>query len=332
MLILLGLSSCKKRILHDEFTNIAMVPVAIDWSKSNLKVEDISRVTVRVFPHDGSPAYDFVMQESTTNDVIPLVRGKYSFVIFNETTDADDWNSLVFKNEDAYSTFMVTTKDDTFKGLYTKVDQDVIRKSPDDLAVFSIDQFEVTQEMILYTTTLSKVGNTKVEQAMSELVTIVPVSVVKHINIVARVVNLVSAKKSSGAIRGAVGAIQMSTGKPIEVPVTHVFIMNGRQYDRPEAPKDGTIGALVSIFDPLNVENLKADLVLDFQLHGDTVTPTEVFDITNDLKTDKSDISISVGGQVEGRPGDRPIVLPSVPLSGDSIGIDDWDDIIVPLR
>lgn len=325
MLMLLGFSGCERRPLLDE-AGIAMVPVHIDWSKSNLKIEDISRVTVRVFPHDGSPAYNFVMQESKTDDVIPLVVGKYSFVIFNETTDPDDWNSLVFQNEDKYETFMVTTADDPFDGLFTKAEGDIIRKSPDPLAVFSIDEFEVTPEMVNNTRALSR-GT----QETTQLTQVVPVSVVKYVSVIARVINLVSAKRSSGAITGAVGAIKLSTRKPIGAFVTHVFIMNGRKYDNPDAPKDGTIGASIAIFDPSNVENLKADLMLDFELYGGFTHPTEGFDITSDLKTNKNEVSIAVGGLVEGRPGDSPIVLPVAPVGGGNVGVDDWEDVEVPL-
>lgn len=327
MLMLLGVSGCERRHVLGKVGTIAMVPVHIDWSKSGLKIEDISRVTVRVFPHNGSPAYNFVMQESKTDDVIPLVVGKYSFVIFNETTDPNDWNSLVFENADKYEAFMVTTADDSFKGLFSKVQGDIIRKSPDPLAVFSIDEFEVTPQMVSDNSAL-----TGGAQEITPLTDVVPVSVVKHIRIIARVVNLVSAQKSSGAIKGAVRSIQMSTRKPIEAPVNNVFIMNGRKYDNPAAPKDGTIGALVTIFDPSNVENLKADFCLDFLLYDGSATPTEVFDITSDLKTDNDEVSVELGGMVEDRPHDRPIILPVVPMAGDNIGVDDWSDVVIPLQ
>lgn len=342
ILLLLGVSGCQRRPLLDEAGSIAMVPLHIDWSQSSLKIEDISRVTVRVFPHDGSPAYNFVMQESKTDDVIPLAIGKYSFVIFNETTDPDDWNSLVFQSTDKYETFVVTTAQDPFKGLFAKTKGDIIGKSPEALAVFSIDEFEVTAQMANYTRALSRGGHskaqlrgesvTKIESEMTRLTQVAPVSVVKHISIMVRVVNLVSAKKSSGTITDVVRSVQMSTRRSTQTTTNHVFILNGRQYDNPDAPKDGTIGASVAIFDPSTVENLKADLRLDFLLHDGSTPPTESFDITGDLKTDKNEISIALGGLVVGRPGDREIILPQVKVTSGNIGVDDWSEIVVPLK
>lgn len=313
LLLFIGSTGCNRRPLKDEGGNIAKVPVQIDWSKSNLDIENISRVTVRVFPHDGSPAYDFVMQESKTTDILPLAVGKYSLVIFNETTDPNDWKALTFAGADKYETFVVNTSEDAFRGLYSKADGNVIRKLPDALAAWSIDEFDVTPAMV--GAALSNVS-----------ISVAPVPVVKHIKILARVVNLVSAKKSSGAINGASGGIQLSTRKPTNELVTHIFIMNGRQYDDPAAPKDGTIGASIVLFDASSLENLQSKLLIDFLLHDETSVPTEVFDIASELKSDKPVIEISVGF------GDRKIILPAFPIGGQGVGVDEWDEIITPLE
>lgn len=331
---------CCRRPLREDYGVLAMVPIHIDWSKSNLNVDNISRVTVRVFPHDGSPAYDHIMQSSITDDVLPLRLGTYSFVVFNETIDPDDWYTLKFMGTEKYETFVVTTYPDEFKGLYTKSDASKVNKSPDHLSSWSLDEFDVTQDMIIYNSPLANSQSTKVplkadamakvEQQLTKVSSITPVPVTRELNILAYVKNLVSAKRSSGALSGAVGEIQLSTRLPTSTRVAHIFIMNGRVYDNPKEPKHGTIGANITIFDHFNDENHKVDFTLDFMLHNGDIVPSYVFDVTEELKVDKPVIDLRFGFLDGLYPDDKEIILPVIKETG-SVEVDGWDDVIISL-
>lgn len=344
LMLLLGtclLLGCKRRPLEDA-GNVAMVPFSIDWSRSGLDVSKMHRATIRVFPHDGSPAYDFRLQEDLTQVEVPLAVGKYSFVIFNETTDTEDWKRLVFTGLDKYDQFAVTAIQDTFKGLYTKADESIVLKTPEAIAAWSLDEFEVTREMIIHIRNRAKSGNTEaefvtqdqqanlMEKMLGKVTNITPLSVVKTLNILARVENLVSAQRSSGAISGATQGIRFCDRKATAGGATHIFVMNGREYDDPVFPKHGTIRASILVFNVENVENAKYELTIDFLLHNGKLHPSQVFDITKNVTQNLIEININVGFNTGDNPSDHPIVLPEG-IDGGDVAVDEWDEVIVPI-
>lgn len=334
-------SSCRRQI-EDEVGRVAKVPLTINWSKSNVDVTQMHRVSVWVFPHDGTTPYDIRLQGDVTQGILELPIGKYSLVVFNETVDPTDWTGLRFVGKEQYATFCALTDLDDFRGIYTSAKTDatteLFRKSPERLASWSVDEFEVTADMVVYTRDLlidqsspsyDASARDEVVKELNKLEQIVPMPRVKVVSITARVQNLVSAQKASGAIKGAVAGINLSTGKAVLEPVTHMFVLNGRTYDDSANPGHGTLGAVVNVFDVLGADLFKFDLHTDFLLHNG-VMHNQVFDITSDLKKEQANIIINVGFNVPGSPDDE-IHLPVIPESAGAIDVDKWQDVIVPI-
>lgn len=337
--VLLFSGSCR-RPTEDEVGRVAKVPLTIDWSQSNIAVDEIHRVSVWVFPHDGTTPYDIRLQGDVTQGILELPMGKYALVVFNETVDPTDRPGLRFVGREQYTTFCAVTAPDDFRGIYTQTEPDgtLFRKSPERLASWSLDEFEVTADMVVYTRDLlvgqpaapyQASAREAVTQELSKLHRIVPKPRVKVVAITARVQNLVSAQKASGAIKGAVVGVNLSTGQAVLEPVSHIFVLNGRKYDDPTNPGHGTLGAVVHVFDVVGADRFAFELHTDFLLHNGVIH-NKVFDITPDLKKEAVHIFINVGFNASGRSDDE-IPLPIIPESAGAIEVDQWKDVIVPI-
>lgn len=322
LLFMIFVSSCQRRPLEDEIGDLARIPIHIDWSQSALDMTTVHSVSIWFFPKDGTPSFEYRFDGNLTDREVFLPIGSYSIVAFNETVDAS-WSSLEFLGSDKYETFRVAARADTFRGLDSRVEESDIRKSPDALAAWSRDRFEVSPEMI-YATTM----NSRVEEVAAEhRIDIKMKSMTKAVKITAYVQNLTSARRCSGTLSGVTGSILLSTGGVYSGKVAHVFIMNNRVYDEKNI-HNGYIHANFFVFS--TSDEGKKVLQIDFELTDGKFAAPDPFDITNQIEPALPQVEVNVGAGVEGEEEDHPIILPEVEVNGD-VGVDDWHNQFIPI-
>lgn len=328
------LVGCERRPLEDEMGSLASVPFTFDWSKSGLDESEMHRASICFFPHDGSASFAWHMQGDLTKASVPLSVGKYSIIVFNETTDEWDWERIAFEGKEKYETFHVYAVKDNFKGLYTRADESDIRKTPEALASWSLDEFEVTPDMIAYTrgTKSRSINQDVVGKSLESVSGITPKPLTLSVHVTAYVHNLKSAVRCSAALSGATGKVSLATGRPVPGSVTHIFIMNNRKYDS-EGSLNGTIEANLLLFKFVE-EDIKNSLELNFELHDGTVTDPEIFDISDQIDKEKTTIEVNIGikeKDPDNPEADRPIVLPLIEVDND-VKVDDWKPVDIPIN
>lgn len=317
-------AGCQRRPLEDELGDLALVPIHIDWSESALDMTTTHNVSVWFFPHDGSSSFEYRYEGNLTDMEARLPKGGYSIIVFNETVDFN-WTSLQFEGSDKYETFRVSARPDTFRGLNARGPEMDARKSPDALAVWSTDKFEVSPEMVRATAMGSRAGNTDSSQRID--VTLKPLT--KIVKITAYVQNLTSALRCSGTLTGAVGEVMLSSSKACLENVAHMFIMNDRIYKK-ENPNNGYIHANILVFSASS--DIKNTLTIDFQLTDGKTSSPDSFDVTEKVTQDLQEVEVKVGADAGGPADekDHPIVLPEVDVGGDmGVGVDDWQDNLI---
>lgn len=322
LLLILLVSSCKRRPLEDEMGDLARVPIHIDWSQSELDVTKVHNVSIWFFPYDGSPSFEQRFDGNLTDMEVLLPSGSYSIIVFNEAVDFS-WSSLEFLDRDKYATFRVAARAGTFRGLDSRVEVSDIRKSPDALASWSKDCFVVSPEMIYATAMDSRVEDIDPSHRID--VTMKPIT--KAVKITAYVQNLTSAARCSGTISGVTSSILLSTGEVYSNNVAHVFIMNNRIYDT-NKPNDGYIHANFFIF--RRTDEGKKVLQIDFELTDGKFESPEPFDITKHIFPIQPQVDVNVGTGVDGDEENHPIVLPDAKVNSD-VGVDNWQNEIIPI-
>lgn len=320
LLSMIFVSSCQRRPLEDEIGDVARVPIHVDWAQSELEIAKVHNISLWFFPHDGGPSFEHRMDGNLTDGEVQLPAGSYSIVAFNEAVDFD-WASLEFLGSDKYETFRVAACRDDFRGMNSRAEDDDVRRSPDALASWSCNRFEVTQEMIRMTS----MGSRAEDLGPTSKIPVVLKSLTRAVAIKAYVQNLTSARLCSGTLSGVVGEVMLSTGKAWKNNVSHIFVMNNRKYDE-DNPFNGYIHANLFVFNTSTDEHKM--LQIDFELNDQTKDSSEPFDVTTKVDEDKPKVDVIVGSGI--KPEDPPIVLPEVGISGD-VNVDGWEDNQIPI-
>jgi hypothetical protein len=322
--------------LYDELNYTALIPVRIDWSASGLSMSEMHRASVWFFPKNNSAPLEYRLEGNLTYREIEVPVGVYSVLVFNETVDAGDWNTITFTGTRRYDTFAAMSVPDAVRGFYTRSEALPLIKSPEPLAAWSLDHFEVTLEMVRLTHTVIRKQETPgtrnpLEIEVPELTEIKPLPRFERMTITARVANLVSSMQVTGTIDGMAGGVYLVSGEKIPAVSAHAFILNGRLYD--DNKKDGTTTRTFNTFGCLSSSVVRNTLDLDFMLTDGTFHPRQNFDATKLITMVPNTLiptkSITVGYDL--RAGDHPIPLPSVDVDA-GITVNDWDEVIVPLK
>ena len=325
LMIALVFSACELRILEDDFMETALIPVRIDWSVSGVAVEEIHRASVWLFPQEGGTPLEYRLESDVTYREIAVPVGVYSALIFNETIDPTDWNSLAFTGTKGYETFAAVNVPQSSIGFYERSNDLPLIGSPDAIAAWSLDRFEVTPEMIERTRPLTR-HKTDPKDVVSDLTVAKPTPRFERVVITAFVTNLKSAKQATGTIDGINSGVYLATGKRMTKPAVQAFILNGRVYDG----NDGTTTRTFNIFGKTKEQHI----VLDFLLTNNELHPREEFDVTNLTVTQTIDNVnthfINVGYGIF--PGDHLITLPEGDMDPETITVDEWNEVIIPIK
>lgn len=227
----LSLMACERRPLEDISEVSSLVPVKIDWSNSGLSVSPadgddyVHRVSLRFFPKDGSAAFDRYLEGNVTEGSIDVPPGSYSVVVFNEAIDDPYWSgALTFTDVNDYSKFAanVAGDDASVYSFYQPFSSEKIVTAPLSLASWSLDNFEITPQML-------QTENLSAEPMTTALTSIVMRRLTYNVNVTANVENLVSAQLIQGAVRGFSNKVYMASGATEEAPSTHIFTFDIRK-------------------------------------------------------------------------------------------------------
>ncbi|MFI3322780.1 MAG: DUF5119 domain-containing protein [Rikenellaceae bacterium] len=145
---------CKRQPLEEPYQYLAYIPISIDWSKSDLLSDNIYNVSVVFYSKDGDEPIEIISGDENFL-VAQLPVGQYSTLIYNETVN--DIGGVIFENSDSYDGISAKLIKDISAGssyiYYAPTDSDNFAFSHEQIATWSLDDFEVTEQMVKYTRT-----------------------------------------------------------------------------------------------------------------------------------------------------------------------------------
>ncbi len=347
--IIVGLSTaCQRRSLKDADYNTAVIDVKIDWSESNIPItpddptggEHVHRVSLRFFPHDGSPVFDRYLEGNIFEGTVEVPMGKYDVVVMNESVNDVYWRDAItfsdindFDNMSATINPMATADITARFPFYTPEDGERVIIEPLRLASWSIRDFDVTSDLVIASRSTRGTRGTRsetraeTEAALNALTKIVMKRLTCNVNVTAHVTNLVSAQALYTAAKGFADKVYIASGTTAQSPSTYLFTLNGRVMD--DNGLDGTTRRTFLSFgrspqDGASEYTITMDIALvTGELHtGDG--PLE-FDVTDQVLSniDLVDIDLDLtneGGSIE------------LPYVEGGIFVGDWGDEVIDLN
>ncbi len=322
-------TACVRRPLEDDFGVTALIPVRIDWSRSNISPNEgrgndyVHRVSLRFFPKDGSAAFDCYLELDVTEGEIEVPVGDYSVVVFNESVYDVYWEDAIeFGDVDSYEGFSATIiSDDAAKyPLYHPLEDEELIVEPFRLASWSLDDFTVTKETVTRTRSTRGSPSDDPNAPENALTGIVMRALTHNVNVSAHVENLSSAQLLQGAIRGFSRKVYMASGETAPAPATHLFKLNSRVWDA-GSNKNGTVSKNFLSFGPLPSVGeywLNVDAVfIDGTVHDEEL----LWDVTQQVIAHPKDaIDLNIGLDIE------------LPLITEGIFVGEWDDEIIKIH
>ena len=340
LLPLLLLSACKRRPLEDGLPELARIPVHIDWSNSGInpysqnELEKVHWVSIRFFPKDGSPAFDRYLEEpDVTDGWINVPVGKYSVIVFNESLRDVNWEGAIsFSGINEYAKFAahaVAWNPAQWAAefpYYTPPQGEsvIIGPAPSTLAPklasWSLDYFEVTENMLLLSQGLLSPGDVgAADRSMLEALTHIEMHcLTRTVNVTAQVKNLVSIYANYCALSGFAHTVFMASREKTQSPSIKLFKLNGRQYDANQL--DGTTRCSFLSFGrvpPPETYMLSVDVLYGT---GELLTPKLAdFNVTNDVTvlSPGPDINININYAVDYR---------------DGIAVNEWQEDVLEIK
>ena len=321
-------TACQRRPLEDDFGATALIPVKIDWSRSNIPVTEargnglVHRVSLRFFPKDGSAAFDRYLELNVIEGEIEVPVGEYSVVVFNESVYDVYWeDAIVFSDVDSYVDFAATIVPDdaaNYPFYHPKAGEEFIVE-PFRLASWSLDDFTVTGEMVAATRSSTR-ADTRADAPEKALTRIVMRALTHNVNVTAHVDNLSSAQLIQGAMRGFARKVYMASGETAQTPATYIFKLNSRVWDA-GSNRHGTVSKSFLTFGRLPHDEeyeINIDAVfIDGTIHDEQL----LWDVTDQITaypTDAIDNNIDLTMQL--------------PLITEGIFVGDWDDEVIKVN
>lgn len=315
------LTGCERRPL-DCKPPTALVPVKVDWGKSGLSVSqssgsgDVHRLSLRFFPKNGSAAFDRYLEGNVAEGSVEVPLGKYSVVAYNEAISDPYWTSSVFFTDaDDYSKFAanIMPTDISAYSFYDPVPGEVLVAEPLRLASWSLDDLEITKDMVQ-----NECGpNGNVTTALTGI-TMRPLT--HNVNVQAQVQNLSSVQFMQGALRGLPDKVYMATGVTAQSAATHIFTFSNRQWNTGSTTDGMTEKNFLSFG--------RMPAASQYMLHID------VLFVTGEVYNPSTPLLYDVSSQVNSTSGSDISVKVSVALPYKQGGIDvgGWDDEERPLN
>ena len=179
-LVLIAGNSCRRQILEDPYLFFARIPISIDWSESLINEDNIHNVSIYVYPQNGGEPLKFISDNINFN-VLELPVGTYSIIVFNEMIG--NMNGITFDKINLYSEFYAHTIFEDKKLLFELESNDKIVKNHEQIALWKLDHFEITQEMLEHTRTFEFEQNIASVKSIAEPIKPTPITYINDIYI-----------------------------------------------------------------------------------------------------------------------------------------------------
>ncbi len=332
IIIILFTLSCHRQDLEDYCYAQVLIPVTIDWSGAALDAnndadKDLYSASVWLFPtpdseYQGDPL-EFKLSDAL-GGVIAAPLGTFNILIFNKTV-TDFSGGVGFRGTDKYETFEY----------YSNQDSTIV--NPDILAVYSLENYSVTSDMIETPAVIQEAvesgDSSNLSEKLKELMGVMPQRLTHALQVTFYVSNIESAESGQTKFSGMGEAVKLSSGEVSESDVSHLLsLTQGSVTTR--ATGDALVGT-TNLFGPLDdaTYSLETQFTLVGEHEGSTTYPATALqhDVTDQISStelgDDRTYYVNIGFE-----GDS-IVLPEFNVgSGLDIEINDWeDDIVIPL-
>ena len=337
-LALLVLYSCYRRPLDEECIQYAKIPLGSVWTKADI---DPQNVTALFYNRgDGKLVLEhrFENSDKVIQSYVNVPVGRYKVVLFNEIRG--QINGIGIKGHESLSTLEAYLLPDP--NPRTRIAGDTYVRQPEVLASVIVDDFEVTQEMAVYTNSSGSV-DPALEPSVNALVGLLPERKVHEFNITVHVRGLNNARMPALAdLRNVAESYSFDADRNTLIPATEQFTMNGRTYDTGSV-KDGTISTTVYTLGLLGerpadiAPQRDSPVLLDFLfvlVDRDRTLVNQVVDVTNLIEF----LPEGHGAATLKLYLELPEALPDVEPEGGSGGsgfeteLIDWAEIDVPLK
>ena len=321
-------TACERRPLEDDFGVTALIPVKIDWSRSNIPVTEargnglVHRVSLRFFPKEGSPVFDRYLELNVIEGEIEVPVGEYSVVVFNESVYDIYWeDAITFSDVDSYDDFAATIVADNAANypFYHPLRDEELIVSPFLLASWSLDDFTVTEEMVANSRSSTRRAS-RADGQENALTKIVMRALTYNVNVTAHAENLSSAQLLQGAMRGFARTVYMASAETAQTPATHIFKLNSRVWDTGSS-RHGTVSKSFLSFGRLPQDE-KYEINVDAVFIDGTIHEEQLlWDVTDQVVAHPADaIDIDIDLDIQ------------LPLITEGILVGDWDDEVIKIN
>ncbi len=199
--------------------------VSLDWSESRVSNENLSNISLYFFPISGGEPY-LKLSGDIKSVELYLPHDTYSVLIFNGVASGVGNNQFLENN---YRDFNVQLINNEVASHFNVSDNviDIGLLEPNPLAVWSLDEVEITKDM---------------NEDIFKDIKPQPITTTKYINV--RIENLINAQNVEAKIVGVPNKIFLHNGERDFVEKTlysHSFQFEKREFDNPDNPINGVV-------------------------------------------------------------------------------------------
>ncbi len=316
VLMLLTLSGCKRQSLHklESETNSSRIEFNIDWSESNIDIDNINNVSIYAYCESEDQPYVKISGD-ISSAYIDLPEGSYSILIFNDFVG--DIAGVNFNNSDSYELFYAemigrSSSNDFFYDLQS---DEVMAQTIESMAVWHMEEFEVSDDM-LSCSCCESVDDTTTQTILE----ITPTPSTTRCIVSLGVDNLNNAAYIEAIIRGLASGVYLSSSSRFlssDSAPLYGLELSERTYNSDNI--DGVAIGETNTFGKLDDDSLSYEVVIDVILSsGEMVTFTRV--VTDQiLEQDNTEIFIDLTSE------DDKITLPEGSANV-GFGVVDWGE------
>lgn len=309
LFFLLLFVSCNRRELT--YYEVAEITLTADWSQAGLEGEDTYGATAIFYPQNGGTPQT-VLMGNRTHATTRLPKGHYSVIVFNRSFN--DFGAIAFRGEGSFHTFEAYAKQ-----IENRSANEVIVASPEKLATYIIEEFEVTNNML---------GNYTGGQSESRSCTpgecslhFTPTELTSKVKVQINVDGLNNIKNATCRLGGIHASVLLHNGQCSEKMITQEFSI-GNPVFHEGSFTDGTLTGEISVFG-FN-EASEHSLSLSANLVDGKTKIEQNFDKVNISKNTDETGAIYLHVEAE-TPEPIPDVEPEKgPDSGFNADVDDW--------
>ena len=255
--IIISAVSCNKEIdfgfkdLCFYHPHTAPVQVNVDWSKFK-HIENPTGMTAYAWPENQDETMSKFITHNLSNITLDLKAGKFDAFVFNQS--ASEYATLEFYKLDDFHNAEVRVTQTKANWYTTKHSDTKVGTEPEWLAIDSIEDIEVTEQMVLDAEAeyLASMKGARGALTKNIVATLVPKSIIKSIDIYIHIDNIIYLNSALGALEHMAEGCYISSKKTTANHVTHAIDSWGLIYDKDENGVEnkmkGVIKATITTF------------------------------------------------------------------------------------